>query len=68
MGIDPSGMPSFFETMSKQASDAAVAFASTHPSSADREAALRARLSTGTKAYTPLRFDPWPPRHAPLRR
>lgn len=61
-GIDPSGLPGFFEIMKKQGHDAPAAFVSTHPSSADREAALRARVSTGTKAYTPLRFDPWPPR------
>ena len=61
-GIDPSGMPSFFETMSKRAGDAAVAFASTHPSSADRQAALRERLRAGTKAFTPLSFGAWPPR------
>lgn len=61
-GIDPSGMPSFFETMSRQAREAPVAFASTHPSSADREAALRERLKAAPKAFTPLGFRPWPPR------
>jgi beta-barrel assembly-enhancing protease len=60
--IDPSGMVGFFEIMKKQGTDAPAAFVSTHPLSADREAALRARLTTGTKAYTPLHFDPWPPR------
>jgi Zn-dependent protease with chaperone function len=60
--IDPSGLPAFFAIMHKQGSDAPAAFVSTHPLSADREAALRARLSAGTKASTPLRFDPWPPR------
>ena len=59
--IDPSGLPAFFEIMRKQGSDAPAAFVSTHPSSADREAALRARLSTGPKVYTPLLFDRWPP-------
>jgi len=61
-GIDPSGLPAFFEIMNRQGKDAPAVFVSTHPLSADREAALRARLSTGTKTYTPLRFDPWPPR------
>ena len=61
-GIDPSGMPAFFETMSKKAMDGAVAFASTHPSSADRQAALRQRLSAATTAFTPLSFGAWPPR------
>jgi beta-barrel assembly-enhancing protease len=61
-GIDPSGMPSFFETMSKQAKDAAVAFASTHPSSAEREAALRERLRHATKTFTPLSVGAWPSR------
>jgi hypothetical protein len=60
--IDPSGLPAFFEIMHKQGQHAPAAFVSTHPLSADREAALRARLSTGTKVYTPLRFDRWPPR------
>ena len=60
--IDPSGLPAFFQIMLEQG-DAPAAFLSTHPSSADREAALRARLpAAGTKAYTPLRFDRWPPR------
>jgi beta-barrel assembly-enhancing protease len=62
VGIDPSGMPSFFETMSQQPGDATVAFASTHPSSADREAALRERLRAMTETFTPLRFGAWPPR------
>lgn len=61
-GLDPSGMPAFFETMSKQAEDAPVAFASTHPSSADREAALRERLRTAPKGSTPLSLGAWPPR------
>ena len=61
-GIDPSGMPSFFETMRRQAKDGAVAFVSTHPSSADREAALRERSRAATTAFTPLKFGAWPPR------
>ena len=60
--IDPSGLAAFFEIMNKQGKDAPTAFVSTHPLSADREAALRARLTTGTKAYTALRFERWPPR------
>ena len=61
-GIDPSGLATFFEIMKQQGKDAPAAFVSTHPLSADREAALRARLTTGTKAYPALRFDRWPPR------
>ena len=61
-GIDPSGMAAFFETMSKKATDPAVAFASTHPSSADREAVLRERLKAAPQAFTPLSFGAWPPR------
>ena len=60
--IDPSGLPAFFAIMSKQGKDAPAAFVSTHPLSADREAALLTRLSTGSKAHTPLGFEPWPPR------
>lgn len=61
-GIDPSGMPAFFEIMSWRATDAPVPFASTHPSSADRVAALRARLNAATPAFTPFGDGPWPPR------
>lgn len=60
--IDPSGMPTFFERMSKHTREAPVAFVSSHPSSANREAALRARLSATTKTFTPLRTGAWPPR------
>jgi predicted Zn-dependent protease len=60
--IDPSGMPAFFEKMSKHSGEAPVAFVSSHPSSATREAALRARLSATNQTFTPLRIGPWPPR------
>jgi Zn-dependent protease with chaperone function len=60
--IDPSGMPAFFEKMGKHAGEAPVAFISSHPSSANREVALRARLSATNKTFTPLRTGPWPPR------
>ena len=60
--IDPSGMPAFFERMSKHAGEAPVAFMSSHPSGANREAALRARLSATSKTFTPLTTGPWPPR------
>jgi beta-barrel assembly-enhancing protease len=42
-GIDPSGMPEFFKTMSEQAADAPAAFLSTHPLSEDRQAKLSER-------------------------
>lgn len=61
-GIDPSGMPAFFEKMGKQAGEAPIAFVSSHPSSADRDAALRARLSATDRTFTPLAYGPWPPR------
>ena len=60
--IDPSGMPAFFERMSKHTREAPVAFVSSHPSSANREAALRARLSATNKTFTPLSTGAWPPR------
>ena len=60
--IDPSGMPTFFERMSIQTREAPVAFVSSHPLSANREAALRARLGTTKKTFTPLSTGPWPPR------
>ena len=60
--IDPSGMPAFFERMSTHTPEAPVAFVSSHPSGANREAALRARLSATNTTFTPLRTGPWPPR------
>jgi predicted Zn-dependent protease len=60
--IDPSGMPAFFEKMGKHTGDAPVAFVSSHPLSADREAALRARAAATTKTFTPLSSGAWPPR------
>ena len=60
--IDPSGMPAFFERMSQHTREAPVVFVSSHPSSANREAALRARLSATKRTFTPLRTGPWPPR------
>lgn len=61
-GIDPSGMPAFFQTMSKQATDAPVAFMSTHPLSADREAKLKQRVAESNREFTPLSLGSWPPR------
>lgn len=60
--IDPSGMPTFFEKMGKHIGEAPLAFVSSHPASADREAALRARVSATNKTVTPLSTGPWPPR------
>jgi Zn-dependent protease with chaperone function len=60
--IDPSGMPAFFERMSRHTREAPVAFVSSHPPGANREAALRARLNATNKTFTPLRTGPWPPR------
>jgi Zn-dependent protease with chaperone function len=60
--IDPSGMPAFFEKMSKHTPEAPVAFVSSHPLSADREAALRARVAATTRTFTPLSAGAWPPR------
>jgi beta-barrel assembly-enhancing protease len=60
--IDPSGMPAFFEKMGKHSPEAPVAFVSSHPSSATREAALRARVSATQRTFTPLIRGAWPPR------
>lgn len=61
-GIDPSGMPEFFKTMSEQAADAPAAFLSTHPLSEDRwkELAERVRKLDG-RTFMPLVIQPWPP-------
>lgn len=60
--IDPSGMPAFFEKMGQHTGEAPVAFVSSHPASADREAALRASASAANKTFTPLSRGAWPPR------
>lgn len=61
-GIDPSGMPAFFETMSKEASEAPVEFISTHPLSEDRKQELEQRVAElGRSDFAPLDFGAWPP-------
>ncbi len=62
-GIDPSGMPAFFKTMSDKAADAPAAFISTHPLSKDRQQALQKRVDDlQDKDFKSLAIDPWPPR------
>lgn len=61
-GIDPSGMPDFFKTMSDKAADAPAAFLSTHPLSKDRDEMLQKRVTElKGKGFTPLGIEPWPP-------
>lgn len=60
-GIDPAGMPAFFKTMSERTDELPVAFISTHPLSAEREAALRARLSELKQSFASLDLGAWPP-------
>jgi Zn-dependent protease with chaperone function len=61
-GIDPSGMPEFFKTMSEQAADAPAAFLSTHPLSEDRQEELTERVEKLQKnEFSPLKIGPWPP-------
>ncbi|MGE0385082.1 MAG: M48 family metallopeptidase [Gammaproteobacteria bacterium] len=63
-GVDPSGMAGFFGTLAAQGG-APPALFSTHPPSAGREAALRARLQAlPSRTFEPL--EPglrWPPGH-----
>ncbi|MBI5438044.1 MAG: M48 family metallopeptidase [Nitrosomonadales bacterium] len=56
--IDPRGMASFFETLSKQQGDlpGAMSLLSTHPASAERAAAIRAQLQTAP-VFPPLTYD-----------
>jgi Zn-dependent protease with chaperone function len=62
-GIDPAGMPAFFETMSKESADAPVALLSTHPLSEERKRVLEQRVTElGRKDFEPLSFGTWPPR------
>ena len=61
--IDPRGMVDFFATLAKRNSVTPPALLSTHPASADREAALAARLeSTPAGCCKALTVDgEWPP-------
>jgi Zn-dependent protease with chaperone function len=62
-GIDPSGMPAFFEMMRRQSPDAPGAFLSTHPSSEERERELKRQVDAlGAVPVTPLPFADWPPK------
>ncbi len=61
-GIDPSGMPEFFKTMSEKAADAPAAFLSTHPLSEDRKRELAERVERlQKKEFKRLGIEPWPP-------
>lgn len=61
-GIDPSGMPDFFKTMSEKAADAPAAFLSTHPLSEDRQKELAERVEgLRKKEFKSLGIEPWPP-------
>jgi beta-barrel assembly-enhancing protease len=62
-GIDPRGMADFFAVMETLEGSATPAvFLSTHPTSGDREATLRARESEiAGRVFEPLRFAHWPP-------
>ncbi|MGC3979789.1 MAG: M48 family metallopeptidase [Steroidobacteraceae bacterium] len=61
-GIDPSGMPDFFKTMSEKAADAPVSFISTHPLSEDRQKKLTERAKNFSKQeFQALAILPWPP-------
>ncbi|MDQ8020216.1 MAG: M48 family metallopeptidase [Moraxellaceae bacterium] len=60
-GIDPAGMPAFFDTLAKQAGSAPELL-STHPASEARRDALAGRLSSVTnRRFEPLPYRPWPP-------
>lgn len=56
--IDPHGMASFFETLSKQRGElpGALSLLSTHPDSAERATAIRAQLPTAP-SFPPLPYD-----------
>lgn len=62
-GIDPQGMADFFAILAEREGGAAPPpFMSTHPASAAREAALRARLTAiEGRTFAPLELGPWPP-------
>jgi predicted Zn-dependent protease len=56
--IDPHGMASFFDTLSRQQNDmpGALNLLSTHPASAERAASIRAQLQTAP-SFPPLAYD-----------
>ncbi|MFZ2302196.1 MAG: M48 family metallopeptidase [Gallionella sp.] len=56
--IDPRGMASFFETLSKQQGElpGAMSLLSTHPDSAERAAAIKVKLQTAP-VFPPLAYD-----------
>ena len=63
-GIDPRGMVSFFDTLAKKDGATPPALLSTHPASAEREAALAARLKAlPAGCCKPLHVEvAWPPK------
>jgi predicted Zn-dependent protease len=61
-GIDPSGLPAFFATLSASGASQVPAFLSTHPPSEDRDRTLQQRLSTvAGRTFAPLPPSVWPP-------
>ncbi len=61
-GVDPDGLREFFCLLTQHEGAAPPAFLSTHPASADRERALRARAAeVSTRRFEPLQFGAWPP-------
>jgi Zn-dependent protease with chaperone function len=61
-GIDPRGMIDFFAMMSQQNQAAPPPFLSTHPGSAQREAALEAKQAAlRGRRFEPLQLGSWPP-------
>jgi predicted Zn-dependent protease len=65
-GIDPSGMPDFFQVLAKQDGAAPPPFLSTHPASGDRDQKLRARVDQlQQRHFEPLDFGKWPPQLTP---
>jgi predicted Zn-dependent protease len=60
-GIDPRGMPEFFEVMARGSASVPVLL-STHPVSEARQRTLSARIaSLPEKEVSPLPWKPWPP-------
>lgn len=66
--IDPHGMASFFDTLSRQQADVpgALSLLSTHPGSTERAAAIMTRLQNAP-ALPPLAYD-WPAIRASLQK
>ncbi len=67
VGVDPSGIASFFDTLAREGGAGRAEFLSTHPASEERAAALRERMSEVDRSpFMPFAdIGVWPPPRSP---